>query len=250
MILPLLLLLVALVASVPAYDAPDNNSHHWSLRKDGGNLQHHNDHREMHTVMTALLDRMDAQEARIDAQEAHIKTLQARVTELETKLEKADNLGRFLSDAADCIPLFNATTQQCVMLNDYTFTATVEFRNKTLFTNESYVKFEKPAYFEDDVRINNTHKEIEFKVDDKVRVKLQPDYDVNIYQNLRVRPSIGRVIGDQYCLGFSPLPAVRRYPKISMLMETPTWTTQRSMEIFMSMVIPIWITQRWTVIWK
>jgi hypothetical protein len=204
---------------VQGFDAPDNNSH-WSLRNAGGHANPSNG--DIAQMMISLLDRVEALETHNEELKSTVQDMQSKLDKAVTlhrflqtsdaeclpQLLKTDDGDRrcifdqiirfddktffnapmvvndnieFDSDA-DCMPIFNATSKQCVIRNNYTFDAEVEMRNKTIFTNESYVKFEKKAIFEDDVYIQNSHKTIDFVVDDKVNVKFQPDHDIHIYQ--------------------------------------------------------------------
>jgi cytoskeletal protein CcmA (bactofilin family) len=98
----------------------------------------------------------------------------------------------------------------CTMKDNFTFFSDIEFWNKTNFTNDSFVYFEKDVtfyddvkftsdvHFEDDVYISNDHKDVYFEVDGKVKVNFDPHYtiyvkketefskDVRMKQNLRV----------------------------------------------------------------
>ncbi|KAG7367643.1 hypothetical protein IV203_030314 [Nitzschia inconspicua] len=96
---------------------------------------------------------------------------------------------------ADCMPIAffdEHNIKTCIMKDNFTYIADVDFLNKTTFKNDSEVIFDKKAVFknktffqddakfEDDVFIENTHKEISFKVGGKVKIEFAPDYTIHI----------------------------------------------------------------------
>jgi cytoskeletal protein CcmA (bactofilin family) len=98
---------------------------------------------------------------------------------------------QFDSDA-DCMPIYNSTSKQCNIRNNYTFLEEVVFENNTLFEDE--VKFHDIVRFEKDgdvlldknmnVRHHSTVKfldESELIMKDRSIFKIEEDVDVDVY---------------------------------------------------------------------
>lgn len=108
------------------------------------------------------------------------------------------------------------------MKDNFTHLGYVEFYNYTAFLNDSQVFFEKEVQFYDDVYfeghvklegdVTNSHYDIDFKVDDKVRVNFSPDYAIRINKgtifahNVDIRKDL-KVNGDASVLGHTYLGA-------------------------------------------
>jgi len=127
----------------------------------------------------------------------------------------------FDANATNCLPTYNSTTRMCrydnnitfgngtiLFENDVRFNDTVEFDDDVSFrdrvtmehdvdfNNGGQVTFNKPTKFTDDLLIKNEDHDIEFKIEDRVKVKfyqdrtMEVDAYVDFYKDVEIKKDL------------------------------------------------------------